>query len=485
MPWRLFFLPIGIPLRVPRVELKEKLMSQEDSKTQQNVRKHRDWTKGSLLRNLLFLSWPMVAMELLWAFSQLWDMIWIGRVGSAAIAGVGIANVVVMLLMSVDMGVTMGARAVIARCIGARDQAGANHATAQTIVIGACWGLFVTAVFVPLSENIIGLFGASPEVVAQGTLYMRTMFAGWVAMEVLVMCLYTTQSAGDTITPLLVEITIRAVHLALCPFLVLGLWIFPQLGVAGAAISNIISQVLGATILLTILLKGRTRLHLSPGDFKPVASSIWRILKIGIPALVMNLQKSIGDLILLRIISPFGTTAIAAHSIVSRVELFLTGIPLGLGAGSGVLIGQNLGADQPRRAGKTGWLAITVVESFMALCCVALLIWAEPIIGIFTTEPELIQVGSLFLRIATLGYMTLALVNVLQFAIAGAGDTLPTMIFSILMLWVVQIPLAYFLPGLTGSGVYGVRWAIAGGATAGAIIYLIYFMTGRWKKKRV
>ena len=459
-------------------------MPQED-KTQQKPKKHRDWTKGSLLRNLLLLSWPMVTMELLWAFSQVWDMIWIGRVGSAAIAGVGIANVVIMLVMSVDMGVLMGARAVIARCIGAKDQAGANHAAGQTIIIGSCWGLLLTAIFVPLAENVIGIFSSSPEVIAQGTLYMRTLFVGWISMEVLVMCLYTTQSAGDTMTPLIVEIIIRAVHLTLCPFLVLGLWIFPQLGVAGAAISNIISQVLGAVILLTILLKGRTRLHLAPHDFKPVASSIWRILRIGIPALIMNLQKSAGDLILLRIITPFGTLAIAAHSVVSRVELFLTGIPLGLGAGSGVLIGQNLGAEQPKRAEKTGWQAIAVVEVFMALCCIALVIWAEPIIGIFTSEPELVQVGSLFLRIATLGYLMLALVNVLQFAIAGAGDTLPTMIFSIVMLWIVQIPLAIFLPDLTGTGVYGVRWALVGGSTAGAVIYIIYFMMGRWKKKRV
>lgn len=438
-----------------------------------------------MLRNLLLLSWPMVVMELLFAISQLWDMIWVGRLGSAAIAGVGIANVVLLMLFSVDMGVTMGARAVIARSIGAGDRAGANHATGQTIIIGACWGLFVTIVFFPLAENIIGLFGASPEVTAQGTAYIRTMFAGWVSMEVLVMCLYTTQSAGDTMTPLFVEIAIRIVHLTLCPFLVLGLWIFPQLGVAGAAVSNIVGQVLGATILLTILLKGRTRLHLAPHDFKPVAASIWRILKIGIPALIMNLQKSVGDLILLRIISPFGTMAIAAHSLAARVEFFLSGIPLGLGGGTGVLVGQNLGAGQSGRAEKSGWLAIAVVESFVILCCIAILIWAEPVIGIFTPEPELVQVGSLFIRIATLGYIMLAAVNVLQFAIAGAGDTLPTMIFSVVMIWLVELPLAYFLPGLTGTGVYGVRWAIVAGMTSGAVLYTAYFIIGRWKKKRV
>ena len=460
-------------------------MQESDNSIQPGLPLKRDWTKGSILRNLLLLSWPMVVMEFLFAISQLVDMIWVGRLGSSSIAGVGLANIVLMLLMSVDIGFVMGSRAIIARCIGAKDQRGANHAAGQTIILAVTWGILVTVLGFPLAENIISLFGVNPEVIGQGTAYMRVMLAGWISMEVLVMCLYSIQSSGDTMTPMIVEIIIRAVHMTLCPFLVLGLWIFPQLGVSGAALSNVISQCLGAVILLWILLKGRTRLHLSWRDFQPVPHTIRRILKIGIPALVMNLQKSFGDLLLVRIITPFGTLAIAAHSIVFRVEMFLSAPAFSIGGGAGVLVGQNLGAGQPKRAARSGWLAIAVVETFMLLCGIAILLWAEHIIGIFTTEPDLLQVGSSFLRIAALGYIMLAIVLILQFSIAGAGDTLPTMIFSIVMLWLVQLPLAYFLPGLTGLGVYGVRWAIVAGTTVGAILYLAYFLLGRWKGKKV
>jgi putative MATE family efflux protein len=460
-------------------------MQETDNSAQPGLHFKRDWTKGSILRNLMLLSWPMIVMEFLFAISQLVDMVWVGRLGSSAIAGVGIANIVLMLLMSVDIGFVMGSRAIIARCIGAKDQQGANHTAGQTIILAVTWGILVSAICFSLAEKMVSLFGVSPEVIAQGTAYMRVMLAGWVSMEVLVMCLYSMQSSGDTMTPMIVEAIIRAVHLTLCPCLVLGLWIFPQLGVSGAALSNVISQCLGAVILLWILLKGRTRLHLSLHDFRPVPQSIWRILKIGIPALVMNLQKSFGDLLLARIITPFGTLAIAAHSLVFRVEMFLSAPAFSIGGGAGVLVGQNLGAGQPKRAARSGWLAIAVVEAFMLLCVIAILLWAENIIGIFTTEGDLLEVGSIFLRIAALGYIMLAIVLILQFSIAGAGDTLPTMIFSIAMLWLVQLPLAYFLPGLTGLGVYGVRWAIVAGLTVGAILYLAYFLLGRWKRKRV
>lgn len=461
------------------------MQQQADNETQQLSETRRDWTQGSILKNLLLLSWPIVVMELLFATSQLVDMIWVGRLGSNAIAGAGIANIILLVLMSVDMGLFMGSRAVIARCIGVKDQQGANHYAGQIIAFGAFWGAIITATGVTFAENMIGLFDVSPEVLEQGTMYLRTMFAGWISMEVLVMCLYSIQSSGDTMKPMIVEVIIRAVHLTLCPCLVLGLWIFPSMGVSGAALSNVISQCLGAIILLTILLKGRTRLHLALRDFKPVPASIWRILKISIPAVIMQLQKTFGELLLARIITPFGTLAIAAHSLVFKVEMFLSSLPYGIGGGSGVLVGQNLGAGQPKRAEKSGWLALAIVESFIVICCIALLIWAEPVMSIFTNEPDLLEIGSTFLRIATLTYIMLAIVNVLQFAIAGAGDTLPTMIFSIISTWIVQLPLAYFLPQLTNLGVYGVRWAMVGGMTVGAIMYITYFLIGRWKSKKV
>ena len=445
----------------------------------------KDWTRGSIIGNLLLLSWPMVVMEALYMVGQIVDMIWVGKLGPSSIAGVGIANICVLVVMSMDIGLIIGVRAMIARYVGVGDIWGANTIAGQAIILGATWGIVVAVIGMLVVKPILGLFGAEAEVITTGIVYLRILFAGWVAMGILVMGLYAVQASGDTMKPMIIEACIRTIHLALCPFLVLGWWIFPHLGVTGAALSNVISHSLGALIVVSLLCSGRTRLQLALKDFRPVPNIIWRILKIGIPALVLHMQKSLGDLVLLWIIVPFGTLAVAAHSLVLRVEMFFIAVGIGLGGGSGVLVGQNLGADQPRRAEKSGWLAAGLMEAFMIAFSGVILLRAENVVGIFTADPDLVTLGSIFLRIATAGYLLFGFVLVFQDCIAGAGDTLPTMIVSIAMIWMIQLPLAFFLPGVANLGVYGVRWAIVVSIFSGAIFYVIYFMLGRWKAKKV
>ena len=417
--------------------------------------------------------------------SQIVDMIWIGRLGSCAIAGVGVANIVLLLVMSMDFGLIVGVRALVARHVGADDIRGANYIAGQAFILSVIWGALITGAGILLAEPIIRMFGVESQVVKEGTAYLRIMFAGWVALEVLVMGLYVIQSSGDTMTPLKIEFSIRVLHVTLCPFLVRGLWVFPQLGVSGAALSNVISQILGAGLGLWLLFRGHTRLRLTLRDFRFSLDIILRILKIGVPALVMTLQRSLGDLALTWFIVPFGTLAVAAHSLASRVDMFLFMPGTGLGSGAGVLVGQNLGAHQPERAERGAWLAVGFVEVFMVACSIVILLWAENIMGIFTTETSLIHLGSIFLRIATASYLVLALVLVLQSCIAGAGDTVPNMIINVGMIWGVQLPLAFLLPRVTGLGIFGVRWAIVASTFAGTIAYVTYFRLGRWKTKKV
>ena len=199
----------------------------------------------------------------------------------------------------------------------------------------------------------------------------------------------------------------------------------------------------------------------------------------------MNLQRSFGNLILTWFMAVFGTLAVAAHSLISRIEMFLLIPGMALGSGAGVLVGQNLGAGQPQRAERSAWLAVGFVGTFILGCSIIILLWAENIIGVFTTEPDLVEIGSIFLRIATAGYLMMSLGSVLQHCIAGAGDTIPNMIVSIVMIWAVQIPLAYFLPRITDLGVYGIRWAMVASTFVGLTAYVSYFVLGRWKAKKV
>jgi putative MATE family efflux protein len=446
---------------------------------------NKDWTQGPIVSNLLLLSWPMVLMETLFVVSQVADMVWVGRLGPAAIAGVGIANIVVMLVMSMDFGLIIGVRAMVARYVGAGDMPGANHVAAQALILSVTWGAMMMTIGIVMAEPVMGLFGLDQDVVNEGMSYLRVMFAGWIAMDMLVMGLYIVQSAGDTIRPLMIEASLRVIHVTLCPFLVLGLWVFPKMGVSGAALSNIISQVLGTFLILWLLLGGKTRLHLSRKDFRLDLNVIWRMLKIGVPALVMQFQRSFGNFVLTWLIAPFGTLAIAAHSLATRIEMFVVLPGMGFGQGAGVLVGQNLGAGQPERAEKSAWMALGILEAVMLVFSGAILLWAENIIGIFTTDPSLIEIGATFIRIASAAFAIIGFVSVLQSCIAGAGDTVPNMLISIFMIWVIQMPLAFILPKITDLGVLGVRWAIVGGTATGVIAYIIYFKLGRWKLKKV
>jgi putative MATE family efflux protein len=424
-------------------------------------------------------------MECLFVLSQVVDMIWIGRLGATSVAGVGIAQIIVMLVASADLGLIAGIKALIARNIGAGDRNAAEKVAGQAYLIGFIWGLLVTLIGFFFAPNLMSLFAVSDAVIAEGTAFMRVMFGGWVGMELFLFGLYSMQSSGDTLNPMKIELLIRVIHITLCPFLVLGLWFFPKLGVSGAAFSNVISQTTGTLIVLVLLLSGRTRIRLRPSYLRVDFALIGRILKIGIPALVMNLQRAIGNFILTWFIAPFGTAAVAAHSIAARIEMFIFLPSMALGSGAGVLVGQNLGAHQPERASRSAWMALGIVQIFMMLSAAVFLIFARQIISAFTSDADTLLVGTTFLRIATVAYMVLALTFVLQNCIAGAGDTVPNMIISVVSIWAVQLPLAWLLPNVTDLGVYGIRWAIVINAITAAIATFIYFRLGRWKNKRV
>lgn len=445
----------------------------------------RDWTKGSIIGSLLSLSWPVMVSFALYMVGQTVDMIWVGKLGAASIAGVGVAGILFNAVMTAEMGFVTGARALVARSVGSGDIESASHFARQALFISAVYGLVMSAVGVAFAEPVLRLFGLQADVVAQGALYMRTILAGWTAMALWFMAFSIMQASGDTVTPMKISILVRSVQIILSPFLVFGWWIFPQMGVTGAALSNVVYQVLGLIFGVWVFSTGRSRLRLTWRNFRPDPDAIWRILKIGIPAGIMGIQANFGQLVLTWFMARFGTYAVAAHSLAQRVEMIVMMPSAGLGTGAGVLTGQNLGAGQPERAERTGWLAVSLLEGLMVAFAVSILLYAENLIRIFNTEPTLVEMGGVFLRIAAAGTLTIGLTSVLQNCISGAGDTLPPMLVGLTMVWAVQIPLAFVLPQITVLGVYGVRWAIVAGMFAGAIAYTTYFRLGRWKRKRV
>ena len=167
------------------------------------------------------------------------------------------------------------------------------------------------------------------------------------------------------------------------------------------------------------------------------------------------------------------------------ISWVLMPVNLGLGLGAGVLAGQNLGAGEPGRAERSSWQATGLATGLMVICSVAVLLWAENIVRIFNTDPELVAMSSTFLRIATAGYVVMAAGQVLMQSLSGAGDTVPPMVFGLVTSWLVTLPLALLLPKYTDLEILGVRWALVAGMVVQAVFAVVYFRLGRWKRKRV
>ena len=391
----------------------------------------------------------------------------------------------VQLLDSLKMGLDMGTRAMIARLVGTGDSRGANHVALQGYVITIGFAAIVGTLGVILAGPILRMMGLTPEVVAQGAPYLRIQFVGILTMGLVRQNEGTMQASGDTLNPMRVAIIYRVFHIALSPFLIFGWWVFPRLETSGAAYTGIISACLGAALGLWFLLSGRTRLRLRFREFHPDASVIWRIVKIGLPASVTGMQRQFGQVILTWFVVPFGTVAVAAHSLVQRIDQFINIGGQGFGQASGVLAAQNLGAGQPGRAEESGWLGATLCTAVMVAATPVLWFWGRDIIRVFNNEPALVEVSYAFIRIQLVSYLVFGYAIALQQCLNILGDTVPAMSVVLLSIFGVQVPLAFLLSQHTGLGVYGTRWALVIGSVVMVGGYALYFRMGRWKRKRL
>jgi putative MATE family efflux protein len=460
-------------------------LEEEGSSPRRETRLTKDWTKGSIIGNLLGLSWPIMISQTVMVMGPTIDMIWVGKLGAASIAGVGISGMIVQLMNTARMGLQMGTRAMVARFVGAGDEQGANHVAQQAFVITVVFAIIMAAIGIFLADKMMLLLGVEADVVVEGAAYLRIQLVGMVTMSFQMMSQGIMQASGDAVTPMKIGVGARLFHIALCPFLIFGWWLFPSLGVSGAALTNVISQGIAGGLGLWILYSGRTRLRLTLRDFRFDGNMIWRIVKIGIPAMINGTERTTATLVLMWFVVPFGTFAVAAHSLMERLDRFIQMPAMGLGQGAGVLAGQNLGARQPERAEKTGWLAAILFTAFIFVASIAIYFGAENIVRIFNNESGLVEVASTFLRITIITYMVFGFVQVLMQCLNGVGDTITPMLVTLLTMWGVMVPLAHFLPRVTSFGVYGVRWAMVSGNIVRAVIYSIYFKWGRWKRKQV
>ena len=440
----------------------------------------RDLTKGSIPGNLWYLSWPQITESFLSVIDHVADLIWAGRIGFQAIAGLGLAQPFLMMLITARVGLDAGMRSMISRAVGARKIAHANHVLLQSLTLTTVYSVLMVIVGITVAEPLIRLMGVGDEVVSQAAGYMRFQLFAMSMMGIQRVTGGSLQAAGDSITPLKATSVSRVTHLVLSPFLIFGWWWFPSLDLAGAGAANLIAQVLGASMNMSALVRGTSRLRLSFKGYYVDYHMIWQILKIGIPASVTGAQRSVSQLIVVFIVAPFGDGALAAFAVSRRAENTVNHASRGLGRAAGTLAGQNLGIGQKSRARQAVNWALAYAGVTSLIVSALFLVFSEYVATFFNSDPEFVARTTTWLQVLAVGYFSMNAVQVFTQAFNTTGDTFAPMVIMLSTMWLIEIPLAFALANFTGLQEFGVPWAIVIGMTVRMAAFGVYFLQGRW-----
>jgi putative MATE family efflux protein len=432
--------------------------------------------------NLWHLGWPQVAEGFLSVIDQIADLIWAGRLGFQAIAGLGVAQSYVMLLMTTRMGFDSSMRAMISRAIGGRNIPYANHVLLQSLNLATLFSLLVSTLGILLTDTLLRVLGVSDAVASQAAGYMRLQFIAMAVMSYQRLSAGALQASGDSFTPLKAATVTRVSHLVLSPVLIFGWGWFPAMGLAGAACANLVAQCLGVGMNFVALFAGSSRLQLTLKGYTFDAPLIWRLLKVGAPAAVTGAQRAVTNLVFLSIVAPFGDGALAAFSLTRRTENVVMQSSRGLGRAAGALAGQNLGAGQPDRAKSSVLWAIGYVGIASAVLAAVFILFPHAVASFFNSDVEFVALASRWLFIQAIGVLSFSAVQVLTQAFNTSGETVAPMVVTLTTAWLVELPLAITLSRFTSLGEFGVPWATVVGMTLRMTLLSGHFFRGRWLK---
>lgn len=441
----------------------------------------QDYTSLGIKKSIILLATPMILEMLMESLFAVVDIFFVGRLGPHALATVGLTESVLMIIYSIGMGISMAATAMVSRRIGEKNYREAGSVAFQLIVTGFVLSLvtgFLAAYYAP---EILQLMGASPEVIATGVPYARIIFAGNLAILLLFLINGAFRGAGQPHLAMRTLWISNGINIVLDPLLIFGLGSFEGLGLAGAAWATTIGRSIGVVYQLYHLLNGKHLLKIARENLVLSFNVVFRILKVSAGGMGQFLIESASWIFLTRIIAEFGSNALAGYTIAFRVITFTLLPAWGLSSAAATLVGQNLGAKKIKRAEISVFLTARYNAIFLAVITVLFLIFGSSIAGFFSTEPMVIKMASEALKIITLGYVFFGIGMVMIQAFNGAGDTRTPALVNILVLWLIEIPLAYILALVLKMEESGIFVAIAICHSFHALVSWWLFKRGRWK----
>lgn len=447
-------------------------------------RQVRDYTQGSINAAIWALAVPMTLEMAASSVYQILDLVWVGRLGPAELAAVSVSSSVYWIINSMANGLGIGGLAIVARRIGARRFRDANHATVQAVLLALIVGFGLTVLGLITRAPLLRSLGAGPDIFPMSMTYLEVMYGGLFTLVLLNVNNAILRGAGNASAALTAFVVARGLTVALEPFIVLGWAGFPRLGVTGAAAATVAGQIAGVGYQLYMLTTGRARVRIERQHLKPDLPLMRQIIEIGLPSTIQMMLRAASRAAIMGLVGMFGTLALAGYGVANRIMLTALIPGFGMGNAAGTLVGQNLGAQKPRRAERSAWIIAAYNLAFMGTIVLAVMFFAESFIAFFNDTPQVVEYGALCLRILGIGYLFSAVGVVMGRALDGAGNTVPAMAINAITLWGISIPVAYVLARVL-AGAHGVWIGLAAGNVANGLLMAFWFRRGRWKHREI
>jgi MATE family, multidrug efflux pump len=444
-----------------------------------------DYTQEVLERAVLLLAVPMVLEMVMESLFALADVFWVSRLGTTAVAVVGITESLMTLIYAIAMGVSIAGTAIVARRIGERDPERAAHSAGQVIVLGVVAAALIGLLFGANASAILRLMGTDPDVVSAGTPFARLMLGGNVTVFLVFLINAIFRGAGDAVIAMRTLWLANALNIILGPCLIFGLGPFPRWGIVGAAVATNVGRGVGVLYQLWQLSGTNSRVHVRWRHVVPHLNEIRAILATagnGIAQLVISTTSWVG---LFKILALSGSAALAGYTIAIRLVTFALMPAWGLSNAGATLVGQNLGAGQPDRAEASVRLTVRYNVIFLGIVGLIFIVLSHSLIGLFAPEPDVGRYGTQALWVVSLAFPLYAAGMCLEAAFNGAGDTWTPTRLNFFCLWLGQVPIAWLLAQPLGLGALGVFIAVPVSFTILTVWSAILFRGGRWKERKV
>lgn len=447
--------------------------------------RHMDYTTAPIGRAIVMLAVPMVMEMMMESIFAVVDVFWVAHLGANAVATVGLTESMLTIIYSVAIGVSIGGMALVARRVGEKNLEGAAHAAVQVIVLGALIALIIGVIGGSSATRLLALMGASPDVITTGSGFTTVMLGGNVTVVLLFVINAVFRGAGNAAIAMRVLWLGNILNILLGPCFIFGLGPFPKLGVVGAAVATNIGRGTAVIYQLYTLARGRSLITIKRSHFGfdlGVMAKVLRLSASGTLQMLINTSSYVG---VVRIISSFGSFTLAGYTIGIRIIIFALLPSWGMGNAAATMVGQNLGAGKPERAERAVWQACFYNAILLGSIGLLFILFAKPLIALFTPDVAVQTYGVACLRIVSAGFLFYAYGMVISQSFNGAGDTWTPVIINFFVFWLWELPLAWFLSHYTDLGPYGAFLALAIAFSTLALVSAIVFRKGRWKMKKV